>query len=231
MPWIFLCLMLANAVYFGWKFMEGTQPQARVSVAETTQVGDKVLLLSEKPELVPAPASEASEAPKPTEETAAPVVIASGPQCFNVGPFSADGPLQKFVGLMQGKHFFVRVDKRKVDGKDYWVFVPAFTNRDRAEEKLRDLKSRGIDGFVVKDGVFVNAISLNHFSKKELAQSFLQKMQAAGVSVEYREISQTGFERWLYLAPNHAKADLRSTIDAQLAAQEGLKRENASCEE
>lgn len=229
MPWIFVCLMLANAVYFGWKFMEGTQPQSHPVAAEAVVAGATVQLLSEKPELLPppAPAEEKSE----EEVLVAAPVTGGGPQCFSVGPFVADAGLQKFVSFMQGKGFSTRVDKRKVDGKDYWVFVPAFTNRDKAEERLKDLKSRGIDGFVVKEGVFINAISLNHFSRKELAQSFLEKMQAAGVSVEYREISQSGVERWVYLAPARSKADLRASVDAQVSKQDGLKRENASCEE
>lgn len=230
MPWIFVCLMLANAVYFGWKFMEGTQPQSHSVAAEAVVAGATVQLLSEKPELLPPPVALTEEASAEEALAAAPVT-GGGPQCFNVGPFVADAGLQKFVGLMKDKGFSTRVDKRKVDGRDYWVFVPAFTNRDKAEEKLRDLKSRGIDGFVVKEGVFINAISLNHFSRKELAQAFLEKMQAAGVSVEYREISQSGVERWVYLAPARSKVDLRVTVDAQVSKQEGLKRENASCEE
>lgn len=226
MPWIFVCLMIANAVYFGWKFMEGTQPQARHVTATAPVSGASIQLLSERPVVKAAETSPSEE----EGQVAAPVVGA-GPQCFNVGPFTSDSGLQKFVAVMQGKGFAVRVDKRKVDGKDYWVFVPAFTNRDRAEEKLRDLKSRGIDGFVVKEGVFINAISLNHFSRKELAQAFLQKMQVAGVQVEYREVAQNTVERWVYLAPSRSKDNLRSVVDAQIDKQGGLKRENASCEE
>lgn len=225
MPWIFLCLMLTNAVYFGWKFMEGAQPQARPA-AEVVQVGERIYMLSERPELKLAPEPVVA-APGPQESSA----VVAPVQCFNVGPFSSDTALQRFVEQMKGKRFSVRVDQRKVDGKDYWVFVPAFTNRERAEERLRDLKGRGIDGFVVREGVFVNAISLNHFSRKELAQAYLEKIQAAGVAVEYRAIAQSGSERWAYLAPGQSKSDLRGMIDAQLAKSEGLKRENASCEE
>ncbi|MGH8494326.1 MAG: SPOR domain-containing protein [Moraxellaceae bacterium] len=228
MPWIFVCLMIANAVYFGWKFMEGTQPQARPVVAEAHLAGANIQLLSERPE---PKTPEVSPEPSSEEEQALTSVVGSGPQCFSVGPFAGDPALQKFVGFMRGKGFSARVDKRKVDGKDYWVFVPAFTNRDKAEDKLKDLKSRGIEGFVVKEGVFINAISLNHFSRKELAQAFLQKMQAAGVSVEYREISQAGVERWVFLSPARSKDSLRAAVDAQLDKQEVLKRENAPCEE
>lgn len=232
MPWIFVCLMIANAVYFGWKFMEGTQPQPKVAAAETLLQGAPVQLLSERPEIaVPMARLEADVIAEAEPVVDVSPAIAAAPQCFSVGPFTADAGLQRFVGAMQAKGFVARVDKRKVSTKDYWVFVPAFTNRDRADEKLRELKARGIDGFVVKDGVFVNAISLNHFSKKELAQAFLEKMKAAGVAVEYREIAQEAVERWVYLAAGRSKANLRAQLDDQISSDSVLKRENAPCEE
>lgn len=234
MPWIFLCLMLANAVYFGWKFMEGGQPQPRPALMEQAQQGERVLLLSERPvSVAESPAEpEADEAEKDKEEAVAiPVVAAGTKQCFNIGPFVSEAVLQKWLEQARAQKFTIRVDKRKVDVKDYWVFVPAFTNRERAEERLRDLKSRGIEGFIVKEGVFINAISLNHFSRRDLAQSFLQKMQEAGVAVEFREISQSGTERWAYVMPGRSKADLRGAVDAFLSRQPDLKRENAACEE
>jgi hypothetical protein len=230
MPWIFLSLMLANAAYFGWKFMESSQPQARPGAVVTAQVGDRVLLLSERPGLIPAPVATPVASPEAQPAVVA-AVTGSGPQCFNVGPFATDEKLKHFVGVMKGKHFFVRMDPRKVDAMDYWVFIPAFTIRAKAEEKLRDLQGRGVSGFVVKDGAFANAISLNHFSRKELAQSFLEKMQAEGISVEYREIPRNESERWAYLAPAQVKTSLREAIDAQLEKKDNLKRENAPCEE
>lgn len=228
MPWIFVCLMIANATYFGWKFMEGTQPLAGAPAIEARLGGSNIQLLSERPELEPPPMAE--QPPEEEAQVLAPV-LGSGSQCFNLGPFATDVALQKMVSSMQAKGFSTRVDRRKVEGRDYWVFVPAFTNREKAEQRLRELRARGIEGFVVKEGVFVNAISLNHFSRKELAQAFLQKMQAAGVSVEYREISQSGVERWLYLAQGRSKEALRAAVDAAIGRQGELKRENAPCEE
>lgn len=230
MPWIFLCLILTNAVYFGWKFMEGTQPQARPLVVQNVQLGARLSLLSERPDMM-----SAAEPQKATESLEPlPVsmpVMATVMQCFNVGPFTVAADGKGFAETMRAKQFSVRVDQRKVNGKDYWVFVPAFTNREKAVARLRDIKSRGIDGFVVKDGPFTNAISLNHFSRKDLAQAFLEKMRTTGVAVEYREIAQVGSEQWLYLSPGQSKLNLRSAVDAQIEKTEGLRRENASCEE
>lgn len=226
-----MCLMAINAVFFGWKFMEGSAPQATTKEKALPLAGARIQLLSES-NLPPAPPPEAAPAKAPTEE-AAESALAEAPvrQCFNVGPFASDAEARSFAGGMRGKHFRVRLDKRKVDVKDYWVFIPAFTNRERAEEKLRDIRARGIQGFVVRDGMFVNAISLNHFTQKELAQAYLAKMKEAGVQVEFREMSSVGNEPWAYISPAQSRDDLRGAVDSYLAGHDGLKREITACED
>lgn len=230
-----MCLMAINAVFFGWKFMEGSAPQATVKEKSIPQLGARVQLLRESPLAHQgAPAAGAPAAPevvaaedKPAEQT----VEAPVRQCFNVGPFGDEGDARGFAGTMRGKHFLARIDKRKVDVKDYWVFIPAFTNRQKAEEKLRDLKAKGIQAFVVHDGMFVNAISLNHFKQKDLAQAYLEKMRDAGFQVEFREMANVGAEPWVYVSPAQSHDDLRSSIDAFLSGKDGLKREITACED
>lgn len=226
-----MCLMAINAVFFGWKFMEGSEPQSTVKEKALPQMGARIQLLSES-SLPRAPAPEAVAAATPGAEKPE-VVLPEAPvrQCFNVGPFANDAEARTFAGSLRSRHFAVRIDKRKVDVKDYWVFIPAFTNREKAEEKLRDIRSRGIQGFVVKEGMFVNAISLNHFSQKELAQAYLGKMRDSGVQVEFREMTSVGAEPWAYISPAQSRDDLRSVIDAYLTGRGGLKREITACED
>lgn len=231
MPWIFMMLMLINAIFFGWKFVEGDQVQPGASRLAPQQ-GSMIALLSEHPELLkkvePASAEEGAEDGAPV----APVVTAAAVrQCFNVGPFPGDTLLRQFTSVLKAKRFDARVDTRKVDEKDYWVFIPPFTNRAKAEEKLRDLKGQGVKGFVVKDGPFVNAISLNHFSRKDLADAFLTQMQGAGVVVEYREISKPAKQAWVFASNGQGGGDLRSAIDEFLESHEDVRKEIVACEE
>lgn len=226
-----MCLMVINAVFFGWKFMEGSSPQTQVKEKVLPQAGARIQLLSES-KLPRQPAAEAAmEAPAPGEGAVAAVEPAEVRQCFNVGPFAADQDARAFSNSVRAKRFTARVDKRKVDVKDYWVFIPALINRMKAEEKLRDLKSRGIQGFIVKDGMFVNAISLNHFKQKDLAQAFLAKMQEAGVTAEFRELTSVGVQPWVYVSPAQSGADLRAEVDGYLASHPDVKREITACED
>jgi hypothetical protein len=225
--------MLANAGYFAWKFVEaGSSPDVRERDGASMLEGKPVVLLSEGPEVVRQAERKLDlSAEKSAVEALAPIQNAALPQCFYVGPFVAEDDARKSVSVMKAKGFTARMDSRKVEEKDFWVFIPPFTNREKAEEKLQDLKQRGIEGFVVKEGVFVNSISLNHFSRKELAQAFLQRMQNSGIAVEYREIKRSEVEFWIYLAAAPGGRELRLEIDSHMAGHDGLKRENAACEE
>lgn len=231
MPWIFMTLMLINAIFFGWKFVEGEQPQARAGELAPQQ-GAMVALLSERPEMLKKSPPAASEENAGDEQAAVPVVAtASVKQCFNVGPFPSEAVLRQFTADLRAKQFQARVETRRVDEKDYWVFIPPFTNRAKAEEKMRDLKGKGIKGFVVKEGSFVNAVSLNHFSRKDLADAFVAKMQGAGVVVEYREISKPAKQSWVFAGYGQKNGDLRSAIDDFLENYDGVHKEIAACEE
>lgn len=225
MPWIFLCLILANAAFFGWQISRDPSPKIEVA-AQPIPEGKRLQLLSERPELVKAAQVAAAEKEKAEEEAAA-MPVASGPQCFSVGPFAASPAT--FVGKMQARQFVTRVDVLKKDNADYWVFVPALLNRGKAEEKLKELKRQGIESFIVNEEPFANAISLGHFSKKELAEGFRAKMVTAGVAAEMRNMPQKGEERWVYVAPGNSHADIKSSIDGAIGGS-GAHREPTPCQ-
>lgn len=237
MPWIFLTLMLANVAYFGWSFVQVGQAPARPVAVRVPQEGERILLLSERAAPVGAATGDADVAVAAVEAKEEPVPVpgalgtAGAPQCYTVGPFATSSALMRFAERMKEKRFFIRVDERKAAARDYWVYMPAYTNRARADEKLQELRALGIESFIVPSGPYVNAISLGHFSRKELAQSFRDKMAAAGLAVEYREVVEDQVSKWVYLSPARAKIGLRATIDEELLRDKALRREAAACEE
>ena len=231
MPWIFLTLMLANIVYFGWSFINTSQAPARQLSVAVVQEGARIVLLNERTSSAPSP--QASAVVTPSEE--APIVtesVAMAAQRFFVGPFHTSDAAKQFMSKMSRKGLQVRIDERKAEGKDYWVYIPPFTNRDKAEERLRELRARKVESFIVGEGSFTNAISLGHFSKKELAQSLRQKLTEAGVAVEYREMPIDSRVTWVYVAPEGAsKVNSRQVVDAEMRQNDALRKESASCEE
>lgn len=230
MPWIFLSLMIVNAIYFGGKFIEGGLPRSGVDKAEISQMqGRELSLLGERHDL--AQQNNSADSFSDREGVEKLDIAAAAQYCFNVGPFESEALAKKFAFQMRAEGFNAALQMRKTEETDFWVFIPPFTNREKAEERLRDLKARGVHGFVVRDGAFINAISLNHFSQKELAQSFLLQMQAAGVPVESRQIKSSRAEYWVYLASGHSGKGLRAALEGFSGPGAALKRESAACEE
>lgn len=233
MPWIFLTLMLANIVYFGWNFISTSQAPVRPMSVSVAQEGARIMLLSERKssDVVPVSEEAIGDAGDVELESAAPEKAALVAQCFNVGPFQSPAGAERFMSKMVRSGLVARIEERKAEGKDYWVYVPPFTNRARAEERLRELRAKGIESFIVAEGAFVNAISLGHFSKKELAQDFRQKMTDAGVVVEFREMPNEGHVNWVYVAPGASGSDSRKQVEIELGQNAGLRKETAACEE
>lgn len=229
MPWIFLTLMLANIVYFGWNFISANQAPVRVLSTPVQQEGRPIVLLAERRQEAPVEQEQTPEEEK--EVVAQPVIEMPAEQCFNVGPFQSPASAEGFSVRMGGKGFLARVEQRKAEGKDYWIYVPPFTNRAKAEERLRELRSKGIESFIVGEGSFVNAISLGHFSKKELADAFRDKMTAAGVVAEYREMANEGRVSWVYVAPGARGRNLRGAVEGEILRNTSLRKEVAACEE
>lgn len=233
MPWIFLFLMIVNAIYFGWSFMQGGQPQARPLFTEVVQQGAPIQLLAERPKQVVIETQE-EKAETKEDDSAAPrsSPVISIKQCYSVGPFGSEPASSSWAGQMQGKGYVAKIDKRKVDIKEYKVFVPAFTNRAKAEERLLELRGAGENGaFIIKEGSYINAIALNSFKNKELALAYLQKIQQKGFAAELREEPKNTVEYWVFVMPGGAKTELRSVIDAFLVKQSDFRRENSPCNE
>lgn len=226
MPWIFLCLILANAAYFGWQFVQSGTPRAHVASTEVIPNDKRLVLLSERPDLIARASVQTVAAPEGSEPAAP---VEAGPQCYTVGPFASAGSSEHMAERL-GRQFKTRVDVLKKDNVDYWVFVPAQVNREKAEAKLHELKQKGVDSFIVNEEPFANAISLGHFSKRDLAEGFRDKMQAASVQAELREVPRKGEERWLYVAPGSSKADIKAVIDGSIAKEQGLRRQPTPCE-
>lgn len=227
MPWIFLCLILLNGAYFAWQLTKASEPRQPVAVAAVEAGGARLALLSERSDLLAAAQTQPVVEDEQAEE---PLPTPTGPHCFSIGPFTSAGSAGQFAGRMQGQQLQARVDVLKADKVDYWVFLPAFNSREKAEARLRELKQKGVDSFIVNEAPYANAISLGHFSRRESADELRGRLQVAGISAEYRELTKPGEERWVYVAPGSGAAEVKTVVDASLGKFEGVRRQPAPCE-
>lgn len=237
MPWIFLVLVLVNIGYFGWNFFvpKVEQPGAAAILAASRPDQRLSLVTERRPkgavvEVVSTGPLKGGDVAAPTELVdSAPVVAATGRQCYWVGPYAGVEPRKAAQARLLAGGFVVRDESIAGTATDYWVFFPAFVTRDQAEIKLAELRRRGVDSFIVNDGAFVNAISLGHFAQAEKAQAFMARLQGEGWPVEMRSQPKAARELWLYVAPGRNK-DSRVFIDRLIGNDPVLKRRPAPCE-
>lgn len=174
MKWIFYLLLLANVVFFTYmQSVAGGNDEAQLTRQQFH--AEKIKLLSPK-EAFTAPGLKSA---LKLENTPA---AAKSHACLEWGAFSgtelarAQNALDK---LQLGDRLSQRVTEETVS---YWVYIPPLKTKKDAENKIDELRASGVtEYFLVQDGQWKNAISLNLFKNEELAKNYLATLQGKGV--------------------------------------------------
>lgn len=160
--------------------------------------GDVTAETIEQSEPIAAAESDAvDDAPAAGDETVATVEIFSG--CQSVGPFSdllsATDVSERLNGL--DLPFSVTAIDRPSGDSDYRVVLPAFPSLQEAFRRLRELKSRDIDSYVITEGPDAQGISLGVFSTQTAALNQQVNLVSEGYETEIREIPRVTREYWI----------------------------------
>jgi len=215
MKWVFVLLLATNVAYLGWKMQQGDQKalsQASSASALPPETGN-LKLLSELNELPPkrssagqGQAATASQTPS-DEISSTPVVPGS---CFSIGPFDNEGDAEAF----RSKQLADRVSKiderpdNDLKKKLFWVYLAPQTSDQMAQQKLQDLKRKGIkDYMLIQKGGLKNAISLGVFSSQE------------SVNKRLAELGEKGYQP--VVVPRY-EAEKAYWVDLKLGAGESL---------
>ncbi|MDO9053778.1 MAG: SPOR domain-containing protein [Gallionella sp.] len=152
--------------------------------AETPPVQPSRAMNAEKIILLDGAQNASAVLPVPIESAASTVQATVEPEsCFEWGDFSG----KELVAVMSALKKLPLGDKlnsREIDhGVSYWVYIAPIKDKAGINEKLAQLKARGVtDYFVVQEqGEWLNAISLGLFKTRESAQKFLEGLRAKDV--------------------------------------------------
>lgn len=175
-------LLLGNMIFFAalqWGGLLADEPAAQ---AHPPLHEEKINLLSAPPGKPTALAASAPEpAPAPGNTAALPAANAS---CVEWGEFSGTD-LTRATAALSALQLGDKLSQRQVEyAIGYWVYIPPQKDKAAVNQKVAQLKARGIDEyFVVPDaGPWLNAISLGVFRTQEAAQHFLDELrQTKGV--------------------------------------------------
>jgi hypothetical protein len=189
--WFWL-LLLANVVLFaliqkGWVWRDGPVVQTQPGLNE-----EKVRLLENLPVVAQRASVPAQPVVSHPPASNAPVSMADSTPlatgtnvqlCLEWGDFSG-ADLKLATDALSGLQLGNKLDKRQVDQViRYWVYIPPLKNKSAVQQKVAQLKARGIDEYyIVKDAdPWRNAISLGVFKTQEAAQNFLKTLRTKDV--------------------------------------------------
>lgn len=186
---LFWILLLANVALFaaaqrGW--LESGEP---IRQAQPALNPDMIRLLGTlqsapvtalpAPTTTPSMASVLASAAAPPVTTAKPATLA----CFEWGEFTGLD-LSHATDALASLQLGNKLSQYQIEhDTGYWVYIPPLKNKAAVNQKIAELKARGItEYFVVQNAdQWRNAISLGVFKTQEAAQKFMDEMRSKKV--------------------------------------------------
>lgn len=227
MKWILALLLLVNVIFFAVMHWGGALTVDAINPpVQAALNADKIKLL----DMSAASAASSALASAPTSSVSAstPAVVAipvaqtvatSAPSgklsCMEWGEFSGTDLLraEKALAPMQLGNRLKQHLIEYVNG--YWVYIPPMKAHTQVEQKIAQLKERGVaDYFVIQEaGPWQYAISLGVFKTEEAAKKFLGKLRAQGVKTATLG-ERASKLKYTVFALNH----LEGAVSSQIAA-------------
>ena len=186
---IFLLLVLANLLFFGWaNWVDRPAPRVRAAPVPALQL---------------APAAPAH-------------AVAGATRCRSLGPYADEAGATAAGAVLAGRGVAVRsrhVEATVADG--YWVYIAAADARQQ-KQVLQQLARAGVhDAAVVSDATPGSRVSAGIFTEQKGAEERAAAVRAAGLEPVLEARRKTTSAWWLDLTLAAAAADPR-VEDAEL---------------
>ena len=226
MKWIFYSLLLANLSYMALNMwapgfasigLTGNSGDSAVKKASSLDSGveqkvARLLFLSE--------ASQPGD--KSALETALqqPTLVEAADElksCLGLGPFenviSAQDVAERLTTI--GYTVEMTAVDTPTGASDYRVVMPPLGSLQEAFRRLRELKSRAIDSYVITQGADAQGISLGVFSSNGAAEGYRQELTGMGYAVVVKVIPRVNRGYWVQIGHESFPEVLLSEVTAE----------------
>ncbi len=179
MKLIFWLLVVGNLVFFAVMKLQGGDQSVPIPLSLH---GEKITL-AQASEAVQSAPEIASSVPSAVSAAVSAPIAAPVLTCYEWGDFFGSN-LVRASNALKKFQLGNKLSQRGIDKNiDFWVYIAPLKDKAAVNEKLAQLKARGItDYFVVQDeGEWLNAISLGVFKTRESAQNFLEGLRAKDI--------------------------------------------------
>lgn len=122
------------------------------------------------------------------------------PNCQAVGPFSSVTTGQSVLERLTAMDFAVqlRALDRALNEYYYRVLIPPAASLEAAFRKLRELKTLGIDSYVITKGKDSLGISMGVYASAFAAQEVRQNLESDGYPTSLRQVARLEREYWIF---------------------------------
>lgn len=174
-------LLLGNVIFFAVMQWGGLLAADEQAVQAQPPLHEEKISVLSAPQGTPVAVLPAS-APAPVlapVEASATLTAKPDVSCMEWGEFSG-ADLARATAALSTLQLGDKLSQRQVEyAIGYWVYIPPMKDKAAVNQKIAQLKARGIDDyFVVPDaGPWLNAISLGVFKTREAAQHFLDELR------------------------------------------------------
>lgn len=246
MKYIFYSLLLANLAYLGFRYL-ADPPDVTQSVEEklSSEASSRLLVLLEETgrsaaevrnqalESVianpvaavdsPVSAGAAASVPEKQEETV--------PICKALGPFTDMNEGQDLVERLMalGVEVTLQAIDKTLEENDYRLMVSPAANLQSAFSRHQQLKSGGVESFVITQGRYKYAVSLGVFSNEEGAQRAQSALPDYGLPLEIIETPRIGREYWVIPSQGPQLAIGEALWDVIADKRPGIRRQLMAC--
>lgn len=226
MKYVAIALLLANVAYFAWAALLRSPPKAPPQI--THRHDDSLASLKLVRE------REASRARDLRRVVDRPIRGSSR----NDGVCAAAGPFQDVfeaeARVQQAAALDITAEIHVIDEPtgevEYRVMIPPANSIEEAFRKLRELKSLGIDSYIITQGDDALGISLGLFSTREAAESLQTQRERQGYVAAIDELPQVERQYWVFDIGGEPTDDRLDTWESLIAdAAAGVELAQRPC--
>jgi cell division septation protein DedD len=208
---VFLLLFAMNLAAAGWWYSRAHAPEPQFSATDPNVPG--LVLLHERDAAAMSTAATDADAAAQPVDPAAPVA-----QCGSLGPFETQSDLRRGLELLTPQVTRIQFQERAMEStRGYWVYLPAYSDRDTALKAARQLNQAGVrDYYVVTAGDHENTVSLGLFRDRENAMRRQGQISALGFPARLEERTEVERQFWIEFEQGAAAPDLSQLPGAEL---------------
>lgn len=216
MRWLFLLLLLLNVFYFVWQLQPSSSKVVEVDpVTNYRPQQQRLVLFRETPD-----AARVSQVP------------IRGEKCWLLGEFKGQAEAAAMVQQLLSRDIPAQLHPVTVEaGTDYWLYLPPAASRQASDRQLRELQSRNIDSYIITIGDLANGISLGIFSRLDLAEARLSRLQDAGYSPRLRELPRSRRQLWVLAGERAGAAGALAAFSSLPGVAPSIQQREVSCKD